>query len=467
MQSVTILISDKLRKVLSEIQNESEVARLLLKSEHDKNQLVESPINYICVSTDDESKISYLSQDRIKQIESVDERWTSSKRYHVKPGSFVGKLFKDISSKEVEKFTNLYRAQIRPVHFKFHIVKDEAIKYWYHYDNYADQTGSLGSSCMKSEHYQRGLDFYVENDVKMLIMLNDDDLLMGRALLWDCTTDIDSYSNVDQPVGKIKIMDRIYTICDEDYAYYFKQWANKNGYRYKFEQRWNNTLEFDKSGKKERLNIKIDIQNATDHYPYMDTFKWVDKTNKAIFNYRPHSNVRVCCSSDGTTCAEDYLLYDDIDQTYLYNGDTTFLDYLNLRTGMHNVSYSEVNSVYILIKHSEYVEDIKDYIFKGEWSHLNNLEAIETRREFLKRKSEEKKDENCKEEKSVVYSRVASRIYEYGDTTTGQVETEVPSTDQETIIINYDFDFGEGESEVAPVSESEGQVESTEEISFA
>ena len=59
-----LIISEELRAVLSEIESDSLVARLLLKKRHDKEDLVEDPINFISVAHD-KTKISYLTTDRI------------------------------------------------------------------------------------------------------------------------------------------------------------------------------------------------------------------------------------------------------------------------------------------------------------------------------------------------------------------------------------------------------------------
>ena len=53
----------------------------------------------------------------------------------------------------------------------------------------------------------------------MLVMLNLEGNLKGRALLWN--------------FGTNKIMDRIYTTDDEKLHLYFKKWATENGYLYK------------------------------------------------------------------------------------------------------------------------------------------------------------------------------------------------------------------------------------------
>ena len=106
-KTIDVLISDDLRNILREIESDSIVASLLLRKRHAKEDLVDSPVNYISISSQDKSKISYLTTDRMEKLDT-DTYWTSSRRYHVKPGSFIGKLFNDIPAKEVEKFSNLF-----------------------------------------------------------------------------------------------------------------------------------------------------------------------------------------------------------------------------------------------------------------------------------------------------------------------------------------------------------------------
>ena len=118
---------------------------------------------------------------------------------------------------------------------------------------------------------------------KAKTLTHQDNRLIGRALLWD----FDSY----------KIMDRIYTICDEDLSFYFKQWATKNGYLYKSEQNWFNTIFFEQigTGKKE-FKLEVKLPNIKQHYyPYMDTFLYYDAeqgrlSNSQIFQ-RPYAQL--------------------------------------------------------------------------------------------------------------------------------------------------------------------------------
>ena len=126
-KTVDILISDDLRNILREIESESIVASLLLRKRHTKEDLVDSPVNYISISSQDRSKLSYLTTDRMETLDT-DTYWTSSSRYHVKPGAFIGKLFCGIPSKEVEKFSNLFRSQSVKTKFTFDIISGNEIK---------------------------------------------------------------------------------------------------------------------------------------------------------------------------------------------------------------------------------------------------------------------------------------------------------------------------------------------------
>lgn len=374
-KTVDINISDDLRDVLNIIEPESEVAKLLLKRRHYKEDLVESYVDYISISKQDNTKLSYLSQDRIDSLET-DEYWTSSRRYIAKPGAFITKIFKNVSAKEIEKFSNLFKSQTAKPVFSFEIVKGDKIKDFYYYESYqSTEKGSLGVSCMKHEHCQRYFDLYTENEdnVSMLAMFNDKNRLIGRALLWDFDTH--------------KIMDRIYTYNDEELSFHFKKWATEHGYFYKSEQNWFNTLFFEQigSGKKE-FKLEIKLPNIKQHYyPYMDTFKFIDLDKGILYNYLPEdtSSLKTLTSSDGSKHPSDYLVFDDIDFVMRYRNDAAYVTYLNIWTSRQNVTYSNYNDKWILNKDAYYENLLDDYIFNEEHNDKNServLKLIEQRK---------------------------------------------------------------------------------------
>jgi len=373
-----LIISEELRAVLLEIESDSLVAQLLLKKRHDKEDLVEDPINFISVAHD-KTKISYLTTDRIAKIEDPSQYWSSSRRFAVKPGGFISKLFKNISAKEVEKFSNLYRAQSNKASFTLSVVDGLKMLTYYHINSYAQERGTLGASCMKYDNCQDYLGIYTHNNnkVKMLVMLNSEGGLMGRALLWDFDTH--------------KIMDRIYTIADEEFAFQFKKWATDNGYLYKSEQNWYNTLNFENlSTPKQELKLSIKLDNFQfRRYPYVDTFKFFDEEKGLLLNYMEGNDFRTLCASDGGKYGSDYLAFDDIDRVLRHRGDSVYVRYLNIRTSHNNVNYSEIHDEYILCRDARYDEEIGEYLFNEENDRFNNVERINERREYLRKRREE------------------------------------------------------------------------------
>ena len=374
-KTVDIHISDDLKNVLSVIESESLVAALLLKRRNNREDLADSYVNYISISKQDRTKLSYLTQDRIDSLDPQ-EYWTSSRRYIAKPGAFISKLFNDIPAKEVEKFSNLFRSQASKAPFRFEVVKGNRIKDFYYYENYySSERGSLGVSCMKHEHCQKYFDLYTENEenVSMLTMFNDKNRLIGRALLWDFESN--------------KIMDRIYTYNDEELSFYFKQWATEHGYYYKSEQNWFNTIFFEQigTGKKE-FKLEMKLPNIKQHYyPYMDTFKFIDLDKGILYNYLPEdtSSLRTLTSSDGSKHPSDYLVFDMIDRVMRYRNDAAWVQYAEVWTGRQNVVYSNYNDKWILKQDSRYEEMIDDYIFNEEHNDKNTeklLKLIEQRR---------------------------------------------------------------------------------------
>lgn len=374
----TIFISEELRTILEFIKSESLVARLLLKSRHLKEDLTEDPVNFISISSQDTSRISYLTSERYDKIES-DQYWTSSRRFHMKPGGFVSKLFKSVSARDIEIFSNLYRMEAKKPKFTFEVVVGDDIRKYYHYEKHYSDSGSLGVSCMRYESCQRLFNLYTDNKnkISLLVMLSEDNLVMGRALLWNSDNN--------------RIMDRIYSVNDEQLPFYFKKWATENRYYFRSQQNWNNSVLFERLGEDKKIlkiDIKLDNPNFRD-YPYMDTFKFFNIKTGTFSNHRPEdiefkSNGATLCSSDGSKYDWDYLAYDDIDKYYRHRGELVYLRYLDINTHPSRCEYSNIMDVYIYTENAEYREDISDYIFSGEYSHLNDYERIDNRVEEIK-----------------------------------------------------------------------------------
>lgn len=411
---VDILISNELKEILDDIKTESIVASLLLKGTHNPEDLVENHVNYISIGSHDRTKISYLTQERISTL-TDGEFWRTGRRYQGKPGAFVSKLFKNIDSREIEKFSTLFRNQSNKLNFTFKVVAGEDIRKWYKYETNASSSGTLGASCMKHDFCQPFLNIYTENScVSMLIMLDSEGMLLGRSLLWD----FDSH----------KIMDRIYTVSDEEYQFYFKQWATKNNYFYKTQQNWYNTLFFEKIGEpKQEMKLEVTLPSFRfSKYPYMDTFKFINTSNGKLFNYMPDdlSYVKTLCSSDGGRYEGDYLRFDDIDRVLRHRGDCVYLDYLNCYTALSNCSYSEINDQYILNKDAFYDEELRDYLFNAEYDDKNRKDKIEKRREYIKAENKRVEKMRAARKEHPVSNRFRDTIERYISTMSTQTGTD-------------------------------------------
>ena len=381
-KTTDILTSYEFDLVLEQIKDNSEVSRLLLRKRHPIENLVDNHINYISISNSDKTKISYLTSERSQNIissspygEGADELWSSSRRFHVKPGAFISKIFKNIHPKEVENFSQLFRNVQTKITSTFKVITGSDILDYYHYESYLSESGSLGNSCMKYDSCQDYLDLYTDNTdkISMLVMVTDDRRLIGRALLWS--------------IDDVKIMDRIYTIDDETYQYHFKKWADDNGYLYKKEQKWNNTLFFESKGKTIYKEISFELKSFEfNHYPYMDTFKFLNTNDGVISNIPKTINDRTLSSTDGSTYGHDHLTMCQKSKLFYNYDETTYLDYLSMRVWSGLTVYSDVYDLSILKDDATFDNSVNDWIFKDDG--LNNPVVLEKSRENRKSISE-------------------------------------------------------------------------------
>jgi hypothetical protein len=356
-----IEISDGLRKVLENIKNQSNIAQMLLKRRHNKEDLVDDPVNYISISSQDSSRISYLTSERIEQLGDCD-LWSSSKRFHIKPGGFISKVFKNINPKDVEIFSNVFRAESNKPSFEFKVVSGPDIKKYYHHSKHVSDYGSLGVSCMRYDRCQKYFQIYTQNPntISMLVMLNDSDEVLGRSLLWQFDGN--------------KLMDRIYTINDEHLQFYFKKWADENDFLNRRQQNWYNSIQFQKSGITHEVKLQVQLENFDfDYYPYMDTFRFLNTETGVLSNFLPEGTDFVTlCGSEGDTNSYNYLGFDKIDGVFRHRSELVYLDYLKISTSSNNCYWSEVNDCYILCQHATWNDHLSDYLFDSDYESNNN-----------------------------------------------------------------------------------------------
>jgi len=371
-KTADIVTSNEFDYVLEQIKDNSEVARLLLKQRHSLETLQEDYIDYISISNSDKTKISYLTKERIQYLQERGECvWSSSKRFHIKPGAFVQKLFKNITPREIEVFSTLFRNIQSKIDFKFKVVKGVDILEYYYHESYRSGSGSLGNSCMKYDSCQPYLSLYTKNkkQCNLLIAIDDYGKLIGRALLWN--------------LGETKIMDRIYTINDEEFQFHFKKWADENDFIYKREQKWNNTLYFESKGKTLFKEISFTLENLNfDQFPYMDTFKFINFDTKTLYNYIPKGiDVKTISSADGDYQDGDIYAFCEKTKTLHSNDNLNYLQYLDMTVCSDICIFSDIHDCYILREDAVYDNYLRDWIYRDE--KLNNEELISEQRKRL------------------------------------------------------------------------------------
>jgi hypothetical protein len=205
----------------------------------------------------------------------------SKSRNDVKLGRLVNALLPGkYTSKDIEEFTNKFKASLSKQGEYFEEVYGEDINHWYNADNYKEMSGTLGNSCMarKSGLFK----IYTENpDVcKMLILIEDDELI-GRALVWKLSS-IKIYGK--DPVQDSWFMDRQYTCKDSDVEK-FRNYAKEKGWIYKSSNNHHSFSNVTIEGEEKNATLEVQVK-ATNYgrYPYMDTFKRFDPNEGILYN---------------------------------------------------------------------------------------------------------------------------------------------------------------------------------------
>ena len=192
------------------------------------------------------------------------------------------------NKQDIESFVNLYKSLYsREGKFKLlDIVNGDDIAYWYNYNHYSSQNGSLGDSCMK----RRGSDtfeLYTDNPekVNMVIMYEDErkETIKARAILWSLNFPSDR-----------KFMDRVYS---NDYSdeQTFIDFAKENNWLYKSRQSMgsdvNITDPFNDNSSHKTMMSELHHDDY-EQYPYCDTMTFYNPGTGEISNKSSAYNAR-------------------------------------------------------------------------------------------------------------------------------------------------------------------------------
>ena len=227
-----------------------------------------------------------------------DSQFWSENRVDIKIGRFVRKfLSNQFSDSEIEEFVNKFKS-LKNDDTTFEFWSGSQIVNSYKTRNY-ENSGEGGynplfNSCMNDELTL--LDFYLYiKDLQVIVLLNSEKKIIGRALLWKDTE------------GRM-IMDRVYYVYDADY-YKFINLAKKEGWFYK-KRNISGGSSWLLNGVEQQLESKVafpsdavyhlqDEYNGQPQFPYLDSFYYLDDKNWFLSNYEPNSSFYILNGTSG------------------------------------------------------------------------------------------------------------------------------------------------------------------------
>lgn len=188
----------------------------------------------------------------------------SKSRNPVKVGRLINTLLPGkYSAKEIEDFVNQFKAVAYDNGEVFRIVSEDTIASWYSATMYKEQAGTLGGSCMRNSS-KSIFQIYTKNpEVCRLLILVENNELIGRALIWKIT----GIDNCEY------FMDRQYVTKDA-YVEKFRNYANEQGWAYKTVNNHSKLKSVTFKGNVFDAEMEIQLKHERyTQYPYMDTFK--------------------------------------------------------------------------------------------------------------------------------------------------------------------------------------------------
>jgi len=289
-------------------------------------------------------------------------------------GKVVNKLFpnefKNAGDKgnDIESFVDAVKSERDKTFGTFKILEgDDVVKYYLKGSYESGGDGStLYGSCMNKESCSPYIEFYEENNIKMIALMSVDepDKIKGRAIIWD----INILDGEELETPRV-FMDRIYTIKSHD-TEKFIEYAKNNKWLYKSIQNMSATVAICDPliGECKSTNMISNNVSEGTAYPYMDTMKFLnaddnyitnDDDNGYEFNLESthggytsrYGSEFVYMSRYGDVISTDELFWDDDTEEYVDFEDTVYSDYEGERKTQdyadENWTYSDIEDDYI------------------------------------------------------------------------------------------------------------------------
>ena len=380
IESERVQFSSSMYEMLEKLAPDSSVANYLTCRNYTTNAFG----NYV---TTRQGMLSFLPNGREHKTNPETGKWLRDGRQEMKPAKLARKLIKeaqlqDLSDTDFEKFGNKVRAYLGVVgdeegegkNIQLVIIDGAAIKDAYLRDNYSTLLGdgtNLHNSCMRSECSQRYFGIYTENPsvVKMLVARDEENKVLGRALLWQ-------FDDGD------KGMDTVYG--PDMVAQLMIDWAMDNGYWHKTNQSCHHH-NFDGHGLDRYCGAELRdigklIRKVTltykefDNYPFVDSLYYLCNDGSKYYLTNMHdSNVEKTLRDTGGSYEEhddDYVTLEDGDR--VHTDDACYLDYRNHEGFRIDGYYADSDCVYCMDDTSRLIDDCTR--IDGDWYGLDDDE---------------------------------------------------------------------------------------------
>ena len=251
-----VTIDKRLKDAFSEIYEENprnSIAKNLAELKELPERDIWENIN-LSFGSEDSIKIEFIPSDdfylKRREMGFVVRKESLIKTEETRIGRFILRFLdtKNLGADDIENYTNLFRAKYdeKTNKSEFKIVDGKDINFWYDCDNYEPGGGTLNKSCMRNAGNRINAYALNPDKVKMLILVNGREKLIGRCILW----------KLDYPKGKI-YADRIYTNRDSDKRR-FESYIGKRGW-----------LGYNTDSGK--MVVVLD-NTPGEEFPYLDTF---------------------------------------------------------------------------------------------------------------------------------------------------------------------------------------------------
>ncbi len=329
----------------------------------------------ITPAVEDKNKISYYKVGTLGELpDDFDEPEVRRKKAKMqKPGRFLQDLFdRNLSDDVARKFAEEYKKKFGS--FEDNVIMEiwNCVRDAYDTENYRQpENGSpLWNSCMNDK--MDLIRFWEDIGVKVLVAQNEDEAILGRALVWN---------NVkDWRGNRYTFMDRVYTYSD-DLDVYFINYAEENGWIYKEEYKSAGTSNFIfPNGQEESMDLFYPIEFSFDElrkgaFPYSDTIQHIDfngLNTKDGIGMLDETDGNSAIDPDCTLDVDGEIINLEQDEYVIVDGEIYPIEHPDIVSAvthdgqqhvhMDDCVFSEIGDMYILMDYAVHVEDEDDHV---------------------------------------------------------------------------------------------------------